>query len=245
MTDSQREFINGLVRLDRSKGLHYVFRDFCELAYCAYAKLTAHSDAADQLEERYMNIVESYNNKDDIRAMPSLLAIAYQAVAGGGEDFLGSVAGELELLDARAGQFFTPYPVSRLMAEVILEGADTVIEKNGFFTLQEPAAGTGRMVLAAADVLDLRGHDPSKHILVNAIDISAICFHMCYLQLTFRGIPALVERANTITGEGFEAAWTPATGPFYAHHGRLFPEGTPAAKRSEDMAAPGDQFTLF
>jgi hypothetical protein len=40
------------------------------------------------------------------------------ALAEGGCDFLGSIAQKLELADARSGQFFTPYDVSRLLAEM-------------------------------------------------------------------------------------------------------------------------------
>ena len=71
-------------------------------------------DDRDKLERQYMEVVARYQNKDDIRKMPELLAISYDPINAGGIDFLGSVAGELGTLDAKLGQSFTPYEVSRI-----------------------------------------------------------------------------------------------------------------------------------
>jgi hypothetical protein len=219
---SHQVFIKELSRLDSSKTITEKFRDFCELAYCSYAKLTANRDRAVTLEKRYMQIVSTYPDKDTIRAYPALLAQAYIAV-NERQDFLGIVANEIGALDARAGQFFTPFHVCQLMAEISLVGAGSLIRDQGFLTLNEPTAGAGAMILATADVLERQGFDPRIHLIVKAQDISQLCFHMCFLQLTFRAIPALVERANTLSLEVFESAWTPASYIFHSKHGRLFP----------------------
>lgn len=152
------QFVKVLNSIDGSKRRGEVFSDFCELAYCALAKVAAPTvDDRDKLECQYMEVVARYQNKDDIRKMPELLAISYDAINAGGIDFLGSVAGELGTLDAKLGQFFTPYAVSRMMAEIILQGAGEVIDKKGFITIQEPAVGAGGMLLAAADVIEEMG----------------------------------------------------------------------------------------
>ena len=156
-----------------------------------------------------MQIVCTYRNKDTVRAYPELLGLAANAIRQGC-DFLGSVATEMEVLNAQIGQFFTPYEVARMMAMMSLEDAAALIRQNGFLTLQEPASGAGGMVLAAAQTLQDNGFDPGLHMLVNAIDVSRLCFHMTYLQLSLRGIPALVEHGNTLSGERFARAWTPS-----------------------------------
>lgn len=155
------QFVKALNSIDGSKRRGEVFSDFCELAYCALAKVAAPTvDDRDKLERQYMEVVARYQNKDDIRKMPELLAISYDAINAGGIDFLGSVAGELGTLDAKLGQFFTPYDVSRMMAGIILQDAGEVIDKNGFITIQEPAVGAGGMLLAAADVIEEMGYSP-------------------------------------------------------------------------------------
>ncbi len=238
-------FIKQLGDLDRSKSEREKFRDLLELAYCAWAKLTApDSERADALEARYMAVVGTYRAKADVRAYPRFVAAA-AAEAAQGRDFLGEVAAELGLLDARAGQFFTPRSVSLMMAEITMNDPGPLIEAEGFITLAEPAVGGGGMVLAAADVLERRGYEPGRHMLVNAVDLSPLCYQMGFLQLTWRGVPALVERANSLSLERFEAAWTPATAAFYALHGRLFPEGQKPAADVPEPPRRSVQLDLF
>ena len=156
---------------------------------------------------------------------------------------------QMEVLNAQIGQFFTPYDVARMLAMTSLQDAAAIIGQNGFLTLQEPASGAGGMVLAAADALTQQGFDPGLHMLVNAIDVSPLCFHMTFLQLSLRGIPALVEHGNTLSGERFARAWTPATTAFWLHHGRLFPEAsastTPERIADEEPVMPGEQLVLL
>jgi len=247
--DCVRAFIKRITALDREKSPYDTFRDFCEMAFCAYAKTTAPTpERAQELEDRYMQIVGTYRNKDTVRAYPDLLGLAGNAITQGC-DFLGSVATEMEILNAQIGQFFTPYEVARFMAMMSLEDAEALIRQSGFLTLQEPASGAGGMVLAAADALTQQGFDPGLHMLVNAIDVSPLCFHMTFLQLSLRGIPALVEHGNTLSGERFARAWTPATTAFYFHHGRLFPEApastTPEHIADEEPFMPGEQLVLL
>ncbi len=54
-------------------------------------------------------------------------------------------------------------------------------------------------------------------MFVSAIDISAPCYGMCYLQLTLAGIPAQVIRGNSLSLEIFESAWTASMATFLAN----------------------------
>jgi len=247
--DCVSAFIKRITALDRDKSPYDTFRDFCEMAFCAYAKTTAPTpERAQELEDRYMQIVGTYRDKDTVRAYPELLGLAANAIRQGC-DFLGSVATEMEILNAQIGQFFTPYELARFMAMMSLEDAEALIRQNGFLTLQEPASGAGGMVLATAQTLQDNGFDPGLHMLVNAIDVSPLCFHMTFLQLSLRGIPALVEHGNTLSGERFARAWTPATTAFWLHHGRLFPEApSPATEEritDEEPVIIGEQLVLL
>lgn len=210
-------FIKALSKLDRSKSLTEKFRDFCEMAYCAYAKTTSLQNQADALEQRYMQIVKSYDDLGAIRAYPTLLATVYQEVQKE-QDFLGLVAAEIGALDSKVGQIFTPYHVSKLMAAITLADVGEAIERDGYIRMNEPTVGSGGIILAAADMLTEMGHVPARHLFVHAQDIGQLCFHMCFIQLTFKGIPALVERCNTLSLESFEKALTPVTFSFCDYH---------------------------
>lgn len=217
------DFVKAISKLDREKSAQERFRDFCEMGYCAIAKpLAPTPERAEELEARYMHIVGTYKNKDTLRAYPELLAMVLEGVQER-QDFLGIAAGELSMLDPTMGQFFTPVEVSRAMAAMMLpeDEVATLIYEKGYITVGEPAAGAGGMLLALTDVLEGYGYSPHIHMLVNAIDLGALPFYMCYIQLAFRGVPAFVERADTLRLESFEGAWTPAARVFQAEHGHL------------------------
>lgn len=231
----RKQFIKAFDSLAHHRHRHDVFGDFLELAVCAIRKKTLPpGPAADALEEQYMAVVKR-NTPEDVRKMPTLLGITALAVQDGGCDFLGQVAGDLELISGHMGQFFTPYDVSRMIAETTLRDPGELIREKGFVTVLEPACGAGGMVIAAADVLERQGFDIARQLYVDATDISPLCFRMTYLQASLRGIPATIRRGNTLSGETFEQARTPAFVPFYLTHREAFD----ALRRPPAPAQPG------
>lgn len=219
-------FIRLLESGGHSRSTREKFSDFLELCYCAVAKPCAPTEErADELEARYMKIVGRYHadELDMIREVyPEMMGIMVSAVSFGGVDFLGRIAAELSALNAEQGQFFTPYEVSKAMAEISFDGFQDIIRQDGYITLSEPAAGAGGMVLAYADIVALSGFDLGTTMLVQAVDVSTTAYQMCYLQLAFRGVPAHVIRGNTLSLETFESAWTPAAVfRFLPQHGHL------------------------
>ena len=223
MISAVRDFVRIINELDRSKHRDEVFRDFCELAYCALAKRACPDKVQrDALETQYMEVVGRYRNKDDIRRMPELLAIMAGTIGNGGCDFLGMVAGELGVLDAKLGQFFTPYEVSRMMAEMTLTDAKAIIEAEGFITIDEPAAGAGGMLLAVADTIEGIGFELETSVWFRATELSRATYHMAYLQLTARGLAGQVIHGNSISLETYTDAYTAAAPVFFAANGDPF-----------------------
>jgi hypothetical protein len=220
--DYRKQFIKAFERLTHHRERHDVLADFLEMAVCAIRKRTLPpGPAADAIEDQYMAVVRR-NTPEDVRAMPRLLGIATLAIGEGGCDFLGQVVVELELANAHMGQFFTPYDVSRMMAEMTMQDAGQVIAERGFVTVHEPASGAGGMIVAAADVLERKGFDIARQLYVDAIDISPMCFRMTYLQTALRGVPATIRRGNTLSLKMSDQAVTPAFLPFYMTHGAAF-----------------------
>lgn len=116
-------------------------------------------------------------------------------------DFLGQIFMSLEIGSSEMGQFFTPYSLSRLMARLTAGDARQQLEKAPFIMLDEPAAGAGSMVIAFAEVLLEQGINPQQALFARCTDIDATAAHMCYLQLSYLGIPAEVVIGNTLTLE--------------------------------------------
>lgn len=211
-----RDFVKQLTDIDRSKHADEIFRDFCEMSFCALAKLaTLDPERLEKLERQFMEVVRRYPGLDLGRnPMGELLGRATIALRNGGCDFFGLVAGEIGMLDARMGQFFTPYEVSRLNAEIILGDIDGLIAEKGFVSVHEPAAGAGGMLVAVADVFEGRGHDLSRTLWAEAVELSRSTFHMAYVQMSLRGIPGRVIHGNSLSLEVFTGAMTPAGARF-------------------------------
>ncbi len=218
-SEGGKAFAKLLSQGDRSKGVYDMFRDFCDMAYCTTAKIMApNEERAEALEARYMRVVNTYQKKDDLKIYPEMFDIAMTAIEGGGIDFMGQVASELSMLDARMGQFFTPYEVAKMMA-MMTYGQNP--PPGHFLTLSEPAAGAGGMILAFADVMRENGGHPEDQMLVHAIDISPLAYHMCYLQLWWANIPAYVQRGDTLRMQFDDGAWTFGAINFFNTHGHL------------------------
>lgn len=233
-----KAFIKALEQIDRSKHRAEVFRDFAELSYCALAKTRApNAERADALETQYMDLVKRYRDPDDIRKMPELLKITMAALSVGGCDFLGEVAGEIGALNANLGQFFTPYDLSRTMAEMTLSDAGAIIEEEGFITISEPAAGAGGMLLAVADVIEAKGFDLATQVWIEAVELSPSTYHLAYIQLTARGLAGLVICGDSLSLETCETALTAAAPFFLAKNGDPFAKQKQAAKDAAEARA--------
>ncbi|UWR62790.1 SAM-dependent methyltransferase [Phaeobacter inhibens] len=242
MNPAVKEFVRLLNDIDRSKHRSEVFADFCEMSYCALAKKASpFPDQRETLEAQYMSVVARYRNKDDVRKMPEMVGIALGEIGNGGCDFLGMAAGELEVLDAKLGQFFTPYEVSRMMAEISLTDVDEKIAEQGFITVQEPAAGAGGMLLAVADVIEGKGLNLETSIWIEAVELSRPTYHMCYVQCAARGLAGKIICGNSLSLEVFTGAYTAAASVFFAANGDPFAKQKEQAKQAAAQEAKREE----
>jgi len=124
-----------------------------------------------------------------------------------------------ELLNARLGQFFTPYEISRLNAELIMSDCGKIIEETGYITVSDPALGAGGMLIAAADLIEDRGFNPKINMWIHGVELSQQTFQMDYVQLSLRGLSGIVINGNSLTMEHFEQRYTPFVPSFYEAHG--------------------------
>lgn len=191
---------------------HQIFADFVELAALSLSNAVDKAQF-DGREARYLEIVKKYP-REQIERFPHMLAhltLALEDCVTLGEldDALGSVYMALELGNDHAGQFFTPYHLSRMMAMILIgDGAEA--REKGFIDVLEPACGAGGMVIAMADALRHAGLNYQQHLHATCIDIDLRCVHMTYLQATLLHIPAVVLHGNSLTGEIWSRWFTPA-----------------------------------
>ena len=115
-----------------------VFSDFLELSAISISNSIIKDKAK---ENRYFQIIKKYQPKD-LDNFAKILAYLVIELEKGYKDVLGEVFMQLELGSKWKGQFFTPYHVCKLMAELNFK-----LPKEEVITLNEPCVGGGAMVI--------------------------------------------------------------------------------------------------
>ena len=163
-------------------------------------------------EKRYLEIVGRYD-RDVVDLFPKVFGEVVEALEAEPGDVLGAVYGELEQNSKDRGQFFTPYPICKLMAQVTLhsrESAAEIIERKGFIRTMEPACGSGAMIIALAEAMRAEDINYQRHLHVTAVDIDLRAIHMAYIQFTLMHIPAVLVHGNSISLDVHDRWYTPA-----------------------------------
>ena len=96
-----------------------------------------------------------------------------------------------------------------MMGAMALHDSISEIEKRGFIGALEPACGSGAMILGFAKAMLDADLNYGSQLVVLATDIDIKCTHMCFVQLSLYGIPAIVTHGNTITCEEYSRWYTP------------------------------------
>ena len=171
----------------------------------------------DEREKRYLQVIKKYQKEEqtliaEIFAM--IFALLSSVVYDNGRfyDNLGELFMRCNQGSSSAGQYFTPFQVSAMMARMII--GDEILEKtqnDGVLTLNDSCCGGGGMMMAALDVLKNKYHiNYTRNCFVLCSDIDLRCVHMTYLQLALAGVPAIVKHQNSLTGETWSVWKTPA-----------------------------------
>lgn len=213
--DHIKMFLGTIEKFRYQHNIYDIFRDWTELAAAEihqlpyHARICAKDDAFEQVEAAYLEVAKRYE-KGDFGIFAELLGIARMALAAEHQDFLGQCYMQLEVNNTRAGQYFTPYEVSLLLARMNLDNVEATIEDNGgWFTLLEPACGSGGMVIAAAQVLQEKRVDGGWCMYFEATDIDRLCANMTYIQTGLLGLTGVVWHGNTLSMEMRGHRFTP------------------------------------
>lgn len=198
---TKRPFVKRILSLKPRHNLWGVWSDFITMFACA---LSNRFDRVhfEKREAMYMKIIGKYDEQERM-VFPELCVDVVQALEENSEqDFLGSVYMELELGNDHAGQFFTPYDVCRLMADIAGSNYASIVLKDGYCSINDCACGAGATLIAACHAagkqLALFGRNWQNHILVTAQDIDFIVGMMCYIQLSLIGAAGYVKIGDSI-----------------------------------------------
>lgn len=191
-----------------ARDLRTVFEDFCAMAAAAIRN-RVDRNGYQAREEDYERTRTHYTPAQMDRFAEALALVALELDAQP-RDVLGETYMQLGIANRDQGQFFTPYSVAQLIASMQIHDAPTQLLTRPFLTVYEPACGAGAMMIAMTQALAAQGIEYQTKVHVTADDISAIAVHMSYVQLSLLGVPAVVNRRNSLTLEHFDTWPTPA-----------------------------------
>ena len=128
------------------------------------------------------------------------------------QDLLGDAYMRLGIGSRENGQFFTPYHLSRLMGDMGMtrEHVERAIEEHGYVTVNDPAAGGGANLIAAAGVIRSYGINYQRCALFVAQELSEMTALACYVQMSLLGMPGIVLIGDTLQLDYRFELWTPA-----------------------------------
>ena len=139
-----------------------------------------------------MQIIKTYQ-PDQQKSLAEIFAKIYALLSsvvydnGVFNDYLGEIFMRCNLGSKAAGQFFTPYNVSSLMARCLLDSdrLKKKAEKGKIISINDPACGGGGMLIAALEVLRSFGINYARDCFIEANDIDIRCVHMTYLPVSY------------------------------------------------------------
>lgn len=176
-----------------------IWQDFVTMAAISISNMVdvAHRE---EREKDYLARARKYR-KEDLDAIASMLgAVATGMEDNPNQDFLGEMYMGLGMGNDHAGQFFTPYHVCHLMAEITAgENLAAQVEEQGWVSVNDPCCGGGALLLAFANVCREREINFQTSVLFVAQDLDPTVAMMCYIQLSLMGCPGYVVVGNSIT----------------------------------------------
>lgn len=202
VSDPQKAFLDAFRKLTNRHRAWDAWPDFITMFACSLSN-PVDKEHYDEREALYLRTIKKYN-KQEQELFPEFAAQTVLALEKNPEqDFLGSIFMSLNLGNESNGQFFTPYHVCELMAEVTMDDTVQKVEQDGYISVNDPCWGAGATLIAAIHAarkrLEKVNINYQNHVLVVAQDIDMTVALMCYIQLSLLGVAGYVKIGNSLT----------------------------------------------
>lgn len=198
MNNAKKEIVSKIRKISGKYSPDMVFSDW--VCCCALAIQNAccliHDSAWHSREEQYRNVIKKYEIEER-RELADAFTLLVKAFEEEVSDILGEIYMESRCGSKQTGQFFTPYHISYLTAEMSI--ANENISEDEMYTIHEPSVGGGGMIIATAMVLKNRGINYQRCMRVVAQDLDWRSVYMAYIQFSLLGIDAIVVQGDTLS----------------------------------------------
>jgi type I restriction-modification system DNA methylase subunit len=173
-----------------------IFTDWtrCSAIAISNALDVNHREVWRKREDLYLNTIGKYSAKET-RTFSDMLCMLAETLEHEMVDVLGQIYMEAGMGSKASGQFFTPYHISALTADI----CGILPDNDGIYRINEPSCGGGGMIIAFASSLKKQGISYQTKMRVIAQDLDWKGVYMCYLQLSLLGINAVVAQGDTLS----------------------------------------------
>lgn len=208
------QFLEAIDQISSEHSRAENFRYFMEAGYCSLAMRTE-PDAAhtSTLEARYVAVGSNFKDPQETMASLSLLLNRlWLTIAQYKGDFLGEASQHPGMADQQTTRYFMPYAKAAERAALLISPDDLGrrVARAHPITLLDPACGSGGMVIAAAARVESFVFDPREVLLATLVSEDELSVQMAFLQMWFKGIPAVCIHGDSVKSMAFGRACTPA-----------------------------------
>ncbi|MDO4841639.1 MAG: N-6 DNA methylase [Phoenicibacter congonensis] len=224
-TPDAKEFVKTFNTLSQRHNPWTVWSDFIAMYACVLS-LTFDRTDRQRFEDREKELQETSKRytKQELTVFDRLFKITVESLARNPQqDFLGRLYMSLDFGRQWQGQFFTPWQVAYMMAQMTMGPAEDFLQGREYASTCDCCCGAGCMLLAAAAAYENKEKDriPQRDLLLIGQDLDRTVALMCYIQLSILGYAGYVAVGNTLTspiggpvlfpkiGEGGELWFTP------------------------------------
>lgn len=189
---NQKEFMNIFHELCYSRQPWEVWSDVVTMMACSIANAADRTEG--RHEKREKEYAECLKRVGSVEKPAQLFAAVVNALEENPEqDFLGQMYMGLNLGNHWQGQFFTPYNVCRMMAEINFgDGAKAEAESKGYLSVCDPCVGAGAMLIAAANAMRRADINYQTSAVFVGQDVDRVVALMAYIQLSLLGCPGYI-----------------------------------------------------
>jgi type I restriction-modification system DNA methylase subunit len=155
----------------------------------------------DKREEMFKNVASKYSEKEIQIFLRIFAEIVNQLEIEPEQDFLGDLYMQLDLGSHWHGQFFTPYNICRMMADLQLP-TELNFEDAKAVTITDCACGGGALLIALAHSYRAKmakiGLNAQDFVCVYAQDLSMVAALMCYIQISLQGYAGKIKIGDSL-----------------------------------------------
>ena len=198
LQDSEKEFLKLFDRLTYSRSAWQVWEDLMTVMACSISNAVDRTpDKFKRREEQYEKSIKNLGGVEIPAQMLGIITMALEQNPD--QDFLGKLYMSLNLGNHWKGQFFTPYNICRMMAEMNFgDGLQAEVERKGYISVCDPCVGAGAMLIAAANAMRRAKVNYQTSAVFVGQDIDRIVAMMAYIQISLIGCAGYIIIGNSL-----------------------------------------------